>query len=829
MKKHPFILGIFLLFSFTLSTNAQRKNSKNSDPVVEKIASLKKYEGFFDFYWDEKQGKIWLALNKDFLNKEFLYVNSLAAGLGSNDIGLDRGQLGDRRIVKFVKSGPKLLLTQPNYTYRANSTNPYEVKAVEEAFAQSVAWGFTVEVENADIILADLTPLLLQDAHGIAGRISRAKQGEYTVDQSRSMVYLPNTKNFPNNSEWESVLTLTGRNPGNFVNQVTPTPTIISLRLHHSFIQLPDDNYTPRVFHSASGYFGMGYFDYAVPINESIAKRLITRHRLVKKNPSAEISEAVEPIIYYLDRGAPEPVRSALLEGASWWNQAFNAIGYKDAFQVKLMPEGADPLDVRYNVIQWVHRSTRGWSYGSSVTDPRTGEIIKGHVTLGSLRVRQDFLIAQGLLGNPSATDDDPRIEMALARLRQLSAHEVGHTLGLAHNFAASSKDRASVMDYPYPYIEMKSDGTVDLSNAYDDKIGSWDKLSIAYGYQHYQSSQAEKSGLQSIINQAIEENHPYISDRDARPIGGAHPDAHLWDNGKNASDELTRLLTIRQNAIQKIDASYIDENEPLAQLEELLVPIYLMHRFQIEATSKLIGGLRYAYKMASAEDPTTTIVSAEEQRKAMDVLLQCIQIENLEIPEKILAIIPPKPLGYTRSRESFDSKTGLTFDLFSAAESLTNKTLNSLLHPQRAARLIEYHSRFSEQPGLTELLDKIVDQTLGKSLEPGPLNPGIEKALQQQVNMLVINKIISLALDPLSNYLTRSICHKKLIEIHESVSRRYSQKGDYGQYLYLAKLIEKYLKEDIALEVPKPARIPDGSPIGNNSDNFHQEISCDF
>ena len=491
-----------LLLLLPISIHAQKLPS-----IEEKTREMKKFPGFLDFYWEENTGKIWLDISR--IDTEILYVNSLPSGLGSNDIGLDRGLLGDSRIVRFTRIGRKLLMIQPNYGYRAMSKDAGEQRAVEQSFAQSTLWGFTIEAESPGHALVDATDFLLRDAMQVSSRIRQSHQGNFTLDKTRSAIYLTRSKNFPLNTELETTLSYVNNDGevGNLVSSVTPSPEAFTLRLHHSFVQLPDNGYHPRVFDPRSGFFAISYFDYSTPVSEPIEKMYICRHRLIKKDPGAALSDPVKPIIYYLDNGTPEPIRSALLEGAQWWNTAFEAAGFRNAFQVKILPDSADPMDIRYNVINWVHRSTRGWSYGATITDPRTGEIIKGQVSLGSLRVRQDYLIAQGLLApfEQGMPVDNKMLKMALARLRQLAAHEVGHTLGLMHNYAASSVNRSSVMDYPHPLAAISATGEIDLTNAYDDKIGAWDKEAIRFGYSEIPAGTNEALAL----DRCFERNSP--------------------------------------------------------------------------------------------------------------------------------------------------------------------------------------------------------------------------------------------------------------------------------------------------------------------------------
>ena len=813
---------ICVVLLFCSSAFSQPASESKIPTITEKTAGTEKYAGYFNFYWDAKRGKIWLEIDK--WETEFLYMNSLPAGVGSNDIGLDRGQIGDARILKFQRSGPKILLMQPNYSYRAISPNPDERRAVQEAFAQSVLWGSEAAAEENGRALIDASEFYLRDAHDVIGALKRANQGGFKLDPSRSAFYLPRTKNFPRNTEVEVTLTFTGDSPGRYVQQVVPTPEAITVRQHHSFIQLPDDNYKPRVFDPRTGFFGISYMDYATPISEPITKRFIARHRLQKKNPSAATSAAVAPIVYYLDRGAPEPIRSALLEGAQWWNQAFAAAGYKDAFQVKLLPEDADPMDVRYHLIQWVHRSTRGWSYGNAVTDPRIGEIIKGHVTLGSLRVRQDFLIAEGLLApyEDGKTVPADMQKMALARLRQLSAHEVGHTLGLSHNFLASAKGRASVMDYPHPFVKLQNDSAPDLSEAYASGIGEWDKVAIAYGYQDFPQNTDEKKALNEILQAAISRGLIFISDQDARPAGGAHPLAHLWDNGPNAVDELKHVINVRERALRRFGEKNIRAGAPMATLEEALVPMYLYHRYQTEAVTKLVGGLHYTYAVRGDGQKSTEMVSPTEQRRALETLLQTIQPGFLTLPEPLLKLIPPRAFGYARSRETFNSRTSLTFDPLAAAETAASMTVGLLLHPERAARLVDYQSRDGGFPGLSEVTDQLIHATWKST--PGS---GYAAEIQRVVNNVVLYHLMALAANEEAAAQARAIAWLKLDDLKNWLSNQAQQAGDESlkaHYVFAVAQINQFQNHPQEIRVSAPLTPPAGQPIGMEDSDF-----CDF
>ena len=778
-----------------------------SAQFLEQKKDLKTTEGFFDFHYNEKEDELYLEVEN--VDQEFIYVHALKSGLGSNDIGLDRGQLGGTAIVKFIKAGNKLLLVQPNQDYRAITDNAAEKASVEEAFAKSVLYGFEIKETKGSSYIIDLTPFLLEDAHGVARRLKANREGSYKVDKSRSALALANTKSFPKNTEFEALITFTGTPEGRNLRSVAPDASSVSVVQHHSFVALPEDGYQVRAFDPRSGAIHRSYMDYSAPVQEDMTKRFIIRHRLEKKNPELAVSEAVEPIVYYLDPGTPEPIRSALLEGARWWNQAYESIGYKDAFQVKMLPEDADPLDLRYNLIQWVHRSTRGWSYGASVVDPRTGEILKGHVSLGSLRIRQDFMIAQALMNAPFKSSDDnyePMLEMALARIRQLSAHEVGHTLGFAHNFAASVADRASVMDYPHPTIRLKN-GNIDFSDAYAVGIGTWDKVTVAYSYGDVPKGMTESWYLNDILEKAEAQGLRFITDSDARAATGAHPDAHLWDNGANAAQELEDVLALREKAIENFSLANIKTGEALSTLEDVFVPLYFYHRYQAEAATKSIGGQRYNYAVKGDEQQEiVTLLSAKEQQQALDAVLKTLDAQYLAIPKDKLAMFPPRAFGYRRTRESFKGNTGITFDPLAAPETAADMTLAFLLNPERANRIVAQHAWDDALPSFESVLDALMEQTLYKNTKD------IYAAeVQRTINYRVLEhlKKLSVAKDAIPQ--VKAATFAKFLDL----SSKLAMSKDANDR-FIALELGRFMEDPEEYETIPAPQIPDGSPIGS-------------
>ncbi len=785
---------------------------------------LDKFKGFFDFSYDESKDKIFLEVDK--LDYEFLYIGSLASGVGSNDIGLDRGQLGLEKLVKFVKKGNKILLVEPNLYYRAQTENNSEKKSVEQAFAKSVIFGFEIIETNEEYNLIDFTPFLLYDRHGVAKRLRDLKQGSYKVDKSKSAIEIFNTKAFPENVEFEALLTFSGEAKGSMIRSVAPDPDNVSVVQHHSFIKLPDNNYQPRKFDPRSGAISISFMDYSTPIDKPITKKFVIRHRLEKKNPELEISEAVEPIIYYLDPGTPEPVKSALLDGGKWWNQAYESIGFKDAFQVKMLPEGVDPLDCRYNVIQWVHRSTRGWSYGASVVDPRTGEIIKGHVSLGSLRIRQDYMIAQALTNEPFASEDNNNemMELAISRIRQLSAHEIGHTIGFAHNFAASANDRASVMDYPHPLVNLIDDQIV-FDDAYDTGIGDWDKVTVAYSYSDFRSDQNEDFELNKILENSTSDGLRFISDYDARSIDGSHAYAHLWDNGETAYSGLDKVIDIRKKAIENFSEYNVPEGTPNSVLEDVFVPLYFFHRYQTEAAVKLIGGMDYNYSLVGDNQQDYYHIKKVNQIQALNSLMKTLQPDFLAIPKDKLQLFPPRAFGYPRTRESFKSNLGVAFDPFSVAETSADMTLSLILRPKRLNRLILQYSLDNSNLSLDELYDLILKKTIFlKSSNISELQDSYLEEIQHIVNTTFLKNVFNVINSSSSYSQVKSISNELIRKISSELSSK--RRKDYKlskYYSHYLEMISNFHKDPKEYEIIDSLKIPDGSPIGTDNCSHFQ------
>lgn len=828
-------LFLALTLSTVASVSAQRSEPAAIPTIAAKTASMTNMPGLLPLHWDAVAGRLYLEipLGSDGKSVEMLYTHSLPWGTGSNDLGLDRGQTSPGRIVRFERVGSKVLLVEPNEMFRSSATEIQEQKAVKTSFPTSVLAGFMVAGQGEGGVLVDATDFFLRDAHEVASTLARMQQGAYKVDPMRSTIDLESTKAFPKNTEVEAALTFASDAPSgrrSFVAEVTPDAHAMTIHEHQSFLELPPPGFTPRRFDPRAGYFPSSYRDYSAPLGEELDQQFIIRHRLLKKDPTCtKACVAVTPIQYYIDTGAAEPVRTALLEGARWWDQAFQAAGWAPGtFKVDMLPAGADPMDVRYNMITWVHRYTRGWSYGAAITDPRTGEIIKGNVTLGSLRGRQDYLIAEALLspyvqGKTITPANDPMLAMVLQRIRQLAAHETGHTLGLSHNYAASIfphgvDETVSVMEYPHPWITLDKNGVPDLSHAYPVNIGVWDKVAIDYGYREFAPKADEHAALNKILSDSEKTGLLYITDEDSRPFGSAHPHAHLWDNGADAAAELERILTVRTAALARFGENSIKPGAPLAKMEDVLVPLYLLHRYQAEAAIKMIGGLDYRYNLRGDGQRMPTVVSNEDQKRALAAVLKTLSPETLTLPEALLKMMPPRPPGLRKNAESFPSETGLTFDPIAAAESAADLTLTVLFDPARASRIIQYHMRKEpSSPSLREVMEAVSKATAERIDGGHTMSSEVERA----VEFRGLETMFGLAVNPAASSQARAIARSHINDLLKTWTTT-PPPTDSAEAIHRAAMIERIdeFQRDPAKFVPaKPVEAPPGMPIGDEEE----------
>ena len=749
------------------------RTGSTSDSFAQVIEGLTRQDGLLTLYADTRGGRVLLHLppaGEDGTLARVIHHTALKTGVGSSVTGLDRAQIGPTNIVAFRQVGKRIIAELENTAYRAEAGTPDEQAAARNAFIGSTVWSAEVLATAPDGgVLVDISSFVTRDAHGIAPSLARAGQGALRPVDSLTMVDASEARAYPDNIELEGRLTFSVENAGAVIRHNAPDSRLVSLTVRHSFIRLPDEGYQRRQHDPRTGALNITLTDFSAPLNEAMVSRLSQRFRLTKTDPSAARSTVVKPIVFYVDRAAPEPIRTALVEGALWWADAFDKAGYIDAYRVEVLPEGVDPLDARYNVINWVNRATRSWSYGQSVVDPRTGEIVKGSVLLGSLRVRQDMMIFEGLVGanlTGKGGPNDPQ-EVALARIRQLSAHEVGHAIGLQHNFAASTQDRASVMDYPVPQLKIEDDH-IHFVDAYDVGLGGWDRFALDWLYA---DTDAVELGRRAREGSA---QWRFTADADARMGGDGQVWGSLWDNGSDPVAELNHLMQVRRLALSRFGLDNLSDGAAVNDLRRRLVPIYLYHRYQLDAVGKLIGGSDYAYPVKGDGKERATPVSPIQQKAALDSLVATLDPAELDLRDDLIALLQAQQSGdddLQHTVEVFTSRQGRGFDAGVAAEVAADAVLQNLFAPARLERLADQSRRDPAFMTVGQLTDAVIAKvftpasgrlaeparrvqartalTLGGLLTEKGLSPATAGQIRDRLNTLQTRLRASRASDP--------------------------------------------------------------------------------
>jgi hypothetical protein len=781
--------------------------------IAARTAGLTRLDGFLVAWHDERTGKLFLEIPRDSL-RVLHWVNQ-ATGLGSNPVGVDRGGGQLDNVARFDRMADRMLVTYENQNYRSSGP-PDHQRSVRESFPSSVVGALPIVAEEGGRFLVDATDFLVRDWLDAAGALQQAGEGAYAVARDRSGIHRPHTRNFPDNTEVDVLLTFaaSGR-PGGIMSMVAPDGRAVTARIHHSFVRLPDDRYRPREGDPRVGFFGLTFKDFARDVQRGLDVAWIARHRLERADPSDPRSPIRKPITYYVDRGIPEPIRTATLEGARFWEQAFDAAGLVGGFKVELLPEGVDPMDARYNVVQWVNRNERGWSVGGSVGDPRTGEIIKGMARMDSHRARTDYNLYAGLMGAQAAAADTAFV---LARVRQVTAHEIGHTLGFAHNYIASTYERGSVMDYPPPRVRLDAQGNIDVSKAYATGPGPYDVWALRWGYGIYPAA-SERDSLRAIVREGLAKGYLFLSDADARPENASDPRVSLWDDAATPEEFLRHQAGVRRVAMGRFGLRNLREGEPVSLLQERFAPLYFMHRFALNGVSKAVGGMEYHNAVVGDGQQATRPVPADRQRAALKLLIGALAPAELAIPDSVVTLLGPRPFGVRGSDELLRSRTFPQFDELGAARTLSHLVVDGVLQAQRAGRLAQQGARDAAQLSLAEAIDALVDATWNA---PAPAGARKLAALQRVTQRAVAERLVMLAADQAASSEARAIAEHKAAQLATQALARAKAAGNAergavaAHWAAIAADIAHWKEERTLPAFTRTLVAPPGDPIGD-------------
>ena len=785
--------------------------------IVAKTAGFERRDGFVPLYLDSKQGRLYAELPRG-TNRALFWV-SLATGLGSNPVGLDRGASGADQVVRFDRDGDRVLMVFENTAFRSSLDNPAHQRSVDEAFPGSTIAALPVLAEEGSRTLVDMTEIAYRDWNDVAGTLARLNQGSYSVTRGQSFIDRAHTRSHATNSEIDVALTFTtsGR-PGGIVGRMVPDGHAFTLRQHISILPLPAAGFTPRELDPRVGFNGISFKDYGQPIQKALEQRWISRHRLERSDPGNPRSPIRNPIRYWIDAGIPEPMRQATLDGVRFWSEAFDRAGLTGGFVAELLPDGEDPLDARYNVVQWVNRNERGWSIGGSLGDPRTGEIMKGMARMDSHRARTDYNLYAALMGADAAAADTAFV---LARVRQVSAHEVGHTLGMSHNYIASTYERASVMDYPAPRVRLTSSGDIDVSQAYGRGPGEYDVWAIRWAYGIYPAA-TERDSLAAIVAEGLRKGYLYLSDGDARPDNASDPRTNLWDDAATPVEFLQHQGGVRRVALSRFGLRNIRVGEPVATLQERLAPLYFWHRFALNGVTKTIGGMTYQNAVRGDGQIATRPIGGQQQRAALTALLAELQPAALAIPDTVLALLGPRPSGYNGPvnnsnspvGELFRGRTDPAFDEISAARTLAQMIVDGILQRERAARLVTFASRAPNMLTLGETIDSLVARTW-EAPDRGASPKMI--ALRRVTQRAVADRLLLLAADADALPEIRAVAEYEIARLR-GVAQRHAAGGDTMNRAHWSLIAGDFMRWIDRRELPKPSPAlvaPPGDPFG--------------
>lgn len=815
---------------FTLAVTVAAQRTPPATPV--NISALERHDGFVPFYWDEARGRILLEIPK--LNQDLLYFAGAGKGIGSVELGVDRGASYASTVIYFDRAGPRVNVVQRNLKFRALEGNAALQQGMEESFASSILAALPIESEANGKLIVDATPLFIRDTINLEGLLRRQNQGAYKLDPLRSSIYLPKTKSFPKNTEVEVTVTYSADAPGQLVNRVAPDGRALTIRLHHSFVQTPDPGFEPREGDARIGTVGLTFKDYSKPFNTETDTHWVRRFRLQKKDPTAKISEPKQPLVYYLDAGIPEPIRSAMRDGILWWNKSFEAAGYRNAMVVKDPTPDMDPMDIRYNFVFWVNRDERGFSVGGSFSDPRTGEILAARARMDSARIRTigNYWKSYnpGLDGEAGEGPYLARLnyflfaakskgvsEEALVTLRQalVTAHEVGHTLGFPHAWNSSMNNRASVMEYPSPRVKLTADGKVDLSDAFQKQIGDFDTYMVRYAYTEFPKAR-EQSSLEAITNEMRAKGFIFTPASDPR--------WNRYDDGSNAADYLRETIAQRKVLLAGYGPSVLAPGEDLSHLRgEGLWMTYLHHRWAIDSSTRYIGGMYHNYVRKGDTMPATEIVPAAFQRQILDLLTSALQPAQLAIPESLLRQLTTDPngaggefgggVGSTTRPEEFNVSTGYAFDHLSAARTLSDMVVSQILQPETANRLISFADRQQNALTLPEVVTKLLDATW---TAPSTGSTPMEHSLQRVARQVVLDDLMILGANPKTGPEARAVVLEQLTKMKGKLAAMHHEDATNEAVLRQSERdLTRYLLNPTA-NAPKSAALPQpaGAPL---------------